>query len=215
MNFSEARMNMVESQVRPNGITDPRIIDAMAGVHREDFVPAARKNIAYLDGHILLRDGRYLMEPMAFGRLVHAAAIKPTDKVLIVGAATGYGAAVVSQLAAETTALECDPELAAAARANLAEASHVRVVEGVLAAGSPSHGPFDVIILEGRVTEIPQTLLTQLADGGRAVAAIGGGNSCAIKVISFADGTCSSRSLFDASVHELPGFPLVRPAFVF
>ena len=105
-NFAAARHNMVESQVRPNGITDHRIIDAMAAVKREDFVPAERKTIAYLDEDVLLKDGRYLIEPMAFARMIHLALIRPTDRVLVVGAATGYGARIISMLAKSVVALE-------------------------------------------------------------------------------------------------------------
>ncbi len=111
-NFAAARHNMVESQVRPNGITDHRIIDAMAQVKREDFVPAERKTIAYLDEDVQLKEGRFLIEPMAFARMIHLALIKPTDRVLVVGAGTGYGAKVISMLAKSVVALESDPDLA-------------------------------------------------------------------------------------------------------
>ncbi len=134
-NFAAARHNMVESQVRPNGITDHRIIDAMAQVKREDFVPPERKAIAYLDDDVQLKEGRFLIEPMAFARMIHLALIKPTDKVLVVGAGTGYGARVISMLAKSVVALESDPDLLALARGFLAGAGNVEVVEGTLAAG--------------------------------------------------------------------------------
>ena len=129
-NYAAARHNMVESQVRPNGITDHRIIDAMAQVKREDFVPAERKTIAYLDEDVQLKEGRFLIEPMAFARMIHLALIKPTDRVLVVGAGTGYGAKVISMLAKSVVALESDPELLALARGFLAGAENIEVVEG-------------------------------------------------------------------------------------
>ena len=155
---------MVESQVRPNGITDHRIIDAMARVKREDFVPAERKTIAYLDEDVLLKDGRYLIEPMAFARMIHLALIKPTDRVLVVGAATGYGAKVISMLAQSVVALESDGELADLARHHLADCDTVQVVEGPLAAGHAAGAPYDVILVEGRIAAVPDSLFGQLAN---------------------------------------------------
>src|SRR6185436_12168162 len=133
--FAAARHNMVESQVRPNGITDHRIIDAMALVEREAFVPDERRTIAYLDEDVELKEGRFLIEPMAFARMIHLALIKPTDRVLVVGAGTGYGAKVIAMLAKSVVALESDSELAGFAREFLAGATNVEVVEGNLAAG--------------------------------------------------------------------------------
>src|SRR5204863_6500274 len=169
-NFAAARHNMVESQVRPNGITDHRIIDAMAQVKREDFVPAERKTIAYLDEDVQLKEGRFLIEPMAFARMIHLALIKPTDKVLVVGAGTGYGAKVISMLAKSVVALESDADLLALARGFLAGTGNVEVVEGGLAAGHAAGAPYDVIIVEGRITAVPESLFAQLANEGLVVA---------------------------------------------
>ena len=160
--FAAARHNMVESQVRPNGITDHRIIDAMALVEREAFVPDERRTIAYLDEDVLLKDGRYLIEPMAFARMIHLALIKPTDRVLVVGAATGYGAKVISMLAQSVVALESDAGLADLARRHLADCDSVQIVEGPHAAGHAAGAPYDVIIIEGRIVAIPDSLFGQL-----------------------------------------------------
>jgi protein-L-isoaspartate(D-aspartate) O-methyltransferase len=214
-NFAAARHNMVESQVRPNGITDHRIIDAMAQVKREDFVPAERKTIAYLDVDVQLKEGRFLIEPMAFARMIHLALIKPTDKVLVVGAGTGYGARVIGMLAKSVVALESDPDLLALARGFLAGAANVEVVEGSLAAGHAAGAPYDVIIVEGRIAAVPESLFAQLANEGRIVAAVGNTDVSKMQIATLADGHRSSRSAFDVSVAPLPGFVVEKAAFVF
>jgi protein-L-isoaspartate(D-aspartate) O-methyltransferase len=219
-NYAMARHNMVESQVRPNGITDHRIIDAMAAVKREDFVPDARKSIAYLDEDVLLKSGargqaRYLIEPMAFARMVHLATIKPTDSVLMIGVGSGYGAKVVAELAQTVVGLESDGELAQLATVRAADCANVRIVQGSLSAGHGSAGPYDVILIEGRIGQIPDGLFAQLKSGGRIVAAIGEGDVSKITVASLNDGHRSERSAFDVSIAPLPGFDVTRPEFVF
>lgn len=214
-NFTAARHNMVESQVRPNGITDHRIIDAMAQVKREDFVPAERKTIAYLDDDVQLKEGRFLIEPMAFARMIHLALIKPTDKVLVVGAGTGYGARVIAMLAKSVVALESDPDLLALAKGFLAGAGNVEVVEGSLAAGHAAGAPYDVIIVEGRIAAVPESLFAQLANEGRIVAAVGNADVSKMQIATLADGHRSSRSAFDVSIAPLPGFVVEKAAFVF
>ncbi len=219
--YAAARLNMIESQVRPNGITDRRIITAMETLAREDFVPESRRSLAYMDEDVPLdpadraQGPRALIEVMAFARMLQQALIKPTDKVLVVGAGTGYGTAVISQLAASVVALECDAGLAAEARRNLAHLPNVKLIEGPLAAGAPSEQPFDVIILEGRAEEIPQALLDQLADDGRLVAVVGEAEISQARVYSRSGGAIAVRQAFDASVAALPGFKKKKPAFVF
>lgn len=214
-NFAAARHNMVESQVRPNGITDHRIIDAMAEVKREDFVPAERKAIAYLDEDVQLKEGRFLIEPMAFARMIHLALIKPTDRVLVVGAGTGYGAKIISMLAKSVVALESDPDLHALAMGFLAGAENIEVVEGNLAAGHGAGAPYDVIIVEGRIAAVPESLFAQLANEGRIVAAVGNTDVSKMQIATLTDGHRSSRSAFDVSVAPLPGFVIEKAAFVF
>jgi len=206
---------MVESQVRPNGITDHRIIDAMAQVKREDFVPAERKTIAYLDEDVQLKEGRFLIEPMAFARMIHLALIKPTDKVLVVGAGTGYGAKVIAMLAKSVVALESDPDLFGLARGFLAGAGNAEVVEGSLAAGHAAGAPYDVIIVEGRIAAVPESLFAQLANEGRIVAAVGNTDVSKMQIAILTDGHRSSRSAFDVSIAALPGFVVEKAAFVF
>jgi protein-L-isoaspartate(D-aspartate) O-methyltransferase len=218
--FAMARHNMVESQVRPNGITDHRIIDAMAAVAREDFVPDGRKAIAYLDEDILIKSGvageaRYLMEPMAFARMAHLASIKPTDRVLVVGAGTGYGAKIVSMLASSVVALESDVELTAFMKAALSASGNIKVVEGKLAAGCVTDSPYDVILVEGRIDAVPDSLFNQLGAEGRIVAAIGAADVSKVHILTVNDGNRSSRPAFDASISPLPGFELAKAPFVF
>ncbi|MBC8035905.1 MAG: protein-L-isoaspartate O-methyltransferase [Rhizobiales bacterium] len=218
LNFVAAREAMVESQVRPNGITDRRIIDAMASIAREDFVPEACKAVAYMDEDIPLNTGpvpRYLIEAMAFARLVQLAEIKPTDKVLHVGVATGYGAAVLARLAMDVTAVESDAALAAQARHNLRSIANVSIVEGPLAEGAKSRGPFDVIVVEGRVGEMPQSLIDQASDGGRIVAVLGEGDVAKAQLWVIHGKTTARRPAFDATVAALPGFERRRAPFIF
>lgn len=213
--FNIARANMVESQVRPNGITDHRIIAAMAEIPRENFVPASRRDIAYVDDDLEIADGRYLTEPMIFARLVQLAEIRPEDRVLHVGAASGYGTAVLARLAARVVALESDAGLAAMARDNLAGDKSVSVAEGPLVEGRKAEGPFDVIVIEGRVAEVPEALLAQLADGGRLVAVVGEGEPAKASIWTVKGKARGLRTAFDAAIPALPGFGKKQPAFVF
>lgn len=219
--FAAARLNMIESQVRPNGITDRRIIAAMEVIPRERFVPESRAAIAYVDEDVPLNAAdpvagpRALIEAMAFARMLQHAAIRPGDKVLVVGAGTGYGASVIAALADKVVALESDPALVKAAHANLAGLAHVKVVEGPLEAGVAADKPFDVILLEGRVEDVPQPLLDQLAEGGRLVAVVGSSEVAQACVFTRSHSVMAMRQVFDASITALPGFRKKTPAFVF
>ena len=248
--FTAARLNMIESQVRPNGITDRRIIAAMERIPRELFVPESRRAVAYMDEDVPLEPAsgqpRALIESMAFARMLQHAAVKPTDKLLIIGAGTGYGAAVTASLAAATVALECDPGLATDARRNLEGTANVKLVEGPLEAGVPAararaaagrptlrgrgkvrlrkvplqagvpaDAPYDVIVAEGRVEEVPQALIDQLADGGRLVAVVGEADMAQAVVHTRSGTAIAVRQVFDASIAALPGMKKKKPAFVF
>src|SRR5690606_26313879 len=145
--------NMVESQVRPNRVTDPRIVMAMLELPRENFVPKPLRGIAYVDEDVHIGGGRYLMEPMVLARLIQAAQIGPDDVVLEIGTGSGYGAAVLSRLASTVVALESDPELAKMATRSLGELSidNVAVVEGPLTKGYPAQAPYNAIVFSGGV----------------------------------------------------------------
>jgi len=216
MDFAAARHNMVECQVRPNAVTDTRLLDALAEIPREAFVPKARQGIAYVDEAVAVADGRYLMEPMVLGRLLQIADIAEDAVVLDIGCATGYSAAVLSRLANTVVALECDPGLAAQATETLAGLSidTVAVVEGPLDAGYAKQGPYDVILLDGAVAQIPDVIRDQIADGGRLVGIVDDGRVGKGTVLANYAGVFSSRQIFDAGTPALPGFA-AAPAFQF
>lgn len=217
MDFASARNNMVENQIRTNRVTDTRVIDALASVPREAFVPEAAKGIAYFDGDIDLGGGRRLLEPQVLARLLQAAAIQPSEVVLDVGCATGYSAAVIAKLASTVVALESDKGLAGRATALLAEqgVDNVAVVEGSLAEGDRVHGPYDAIIVEGGIAELPAALTAQLADRGRLVAVFMGPGEVPHATLTLRVGeTLTTRTLFEAPARPLPGFAK-RPGFVF
>ena len=219
--YDTARANMVENQVRPNRVTDVRVLAAMAAIPRERFVPEKFAGIAYVDEDIAVGDGRYLMEPMVLGRLLQAAAISPTDVVLDIGCATGYSTAVLARLADTVVAVESDTELAEIAIALMTEldADNTAVVTGEHVEGYAKQAPYDVIVVEGAVDEVPRALSDQLVEGGRLVAVVTGSDEGANRVgratlLRREQGALSSRVLFDAAVPPLPGFAVDR-GFVF
>ncbi len=222
IDYVVSRQNMIESQVRPNGITDSRLIDAMAAVPRERFVPQPMMSLAYMDEDVPLATGihgrkRFLMEPMAFARLVQAAAIQPGDIVLDVGCGTGYSTAVLSRLAQLVVALEEDQALAEAANENAArlELNNAAVFNASMTDGHAGEAPYNVIIINGRVEEIPAKLLGQLADGGRLVAVVGRSDTAQAMVHTRSGDVFASNYAFDASIPVLPGFEAADPGFVF
>jgi protein-L-isoaspartate(D-aspartate) O-methyltransferase len=216
IDFAAARRTMVDGQVRPSDVTDPRLLAALLEVPRERFVPAARAAMAYLDLDVPVGEGpggRRLLKPMVFAKLIQMAEIGETDRVLDVGCATGYSAAVLARLGGPVVALEEDAALARQANETL-DASRVTVVSGSLAAGWPSGGPYDAIVVEGATEIVPEVLLRQLKEGGRLVCVLGRGPACKAKLYRMFQGEFSGRAMFDASAPELPGFAK-PPAFVF
>ncbi|MCO5163668.1 MAG: protein-L-isoaspartate O-methyltransferase [Mesorhizobium sp.] len=214
--FAGLRTKMVDGQVRTTDVTSLPLLDALLSVPREEFVPAARKSLAYIDEDLEISPGRYLMEPSPFARIVQLADIQPGDFVLDVGAGSGYSAAVLSKLAGSVVALEQDSALAAKAQSVLSALGYdtVAVVEGVLADGYPAQAPYDVIVLEGAVETIPHALFDQLKDGGRLVAVEGYGNSGVVRVYVKHGSSVSARRAFNAAVKPLPGFNNI-PSFEF
>lgn len=220
--FSELRIKMVDGQVRTTDVTDAAILDAMLTVPREAFVDEKRRPLAYIDEDIEIappRPGlaaRYLMEPSPFAKLVQLADIGARDHVLDVGVGTGYSSAVVSRLAASVVALESDAELAARARTLLAETGHgnVTVAVGKLEEGHKAAAPYDVILIEGAVGQLPETLLAQLREGGRLTVVEGHGNAGVARLYVKNGGSITGRRAFNAAVKPLPGFERT-PAFEF
>jgi len=216
MDFQAARKAMVDSQLRPNRLTDDRIADAMLTLPREKFLPKSLAGVAYVDEDIHLGNGRYVMEPMVLARMLQVAGIGPTDTVLHVGCATGYASAVMAMLAGTVVALESDSELAATATELLAELqiANAAVVEGDLAKGLADQGPYDLILVEGAVSSVPQALVDQIADGGQLLAIVRGNGVGVATLYRRENGVVGHRALFDAATPVLPGFE-ARKAFVF
>lgn len=161
------RHAMVASQLRTNSVSDVRVVEAMARLPRESFVPEEHREIAYRDTLLPLGGGRRQNSPLATGRLLTEAQIRATDHVLLVGAAGGYAAAVLAEMAASVVALDEDAALLTIARAALSDAGNVTLVEGPLAAGWAAAGPYDVIVIDGAVEHVSDALVAQLKDGGR------------------------------------------------
>jgi protein-L-isoaspartate(D-aspartate) O-methyltransferase len=168
--FEAMRHAMVASQLRTNAVNDARVVAAMALVPREAFLPADVAALAYRDTAVPLAHGRAQNVPIATGKLLTAAELRADDRVLLIGAAGGYTAAVLAELVAEVVAVEVDPTLAAAARTALAACSNVTLVEGALEAGHAAGAPYDVLFVDGSVEQLPDTLIAQVKVGGRAVA---------------------------------------------
>lgn len=214
VDFATQRLKMVDGQVRTTDVTRLEIIDAMLAVPREDFVPAQRRALSYIDEDLEIapaaggRPPRFLMEASPFAKLLQMADIRPTDFVLDVGAGTGYGAAILSRIASSVVALESDPALAEHATTALQRLGYdnVAVVSGALTEGYASQGPYDVIVVEGAVDDVPQALLDQLKDHGRLVAVVGRGNSGAARLYVRDGAYVSGRPVFNAAVQPLPGF---------
>lgn len=216
------RHNMVESQIRPSDVTDRRIIRAMTDLPREAFVPAQHRAVAYMDNPvplILSANGqvqRAMLPPRTQAKMIQLAALESGQAAMVVGAGTGYAAAVLARLARKVVAVEVDQGMADRAKATFAaeKITNATVAAGPLMAGSRNDGPFDAILVEGAVTEAPQELLDQLKEGGRLVAIVPTGATGKVTIWTRSHGTYTSREVFDATAGILPGFER-KPAFTF
>jgi protein-L-isoaspartate(D-aspartate) O-methyltransferase len=224
IDFARRRLTMVETQIRPNEVTDPHLLAALRALPRERFVPRERRQLAYMDECIEVFpsvDGapaRFLLAPMVLARLVQLACVEPDDMVLDVGCATGYSTAVLAALGRSVTGLEPEPELAHVARGALLALgiSNADIAEGPLGSGYPEAGPYDVILLNGSVPAPPDNLMAQLSEGGRLVAVLSSGTGIGTQGKAWlfvrVGREVSGVPHFDAGAKPLAGF-LVEPSF--
>ena len=206
--FAQRRITMVDTQVRPSDVTSFRILDAMLSVPRELFVPSEQEDAAYAGVNVLIGRGRVVLAPRTMAKLLQAADIQPDELVLDVGAGLGYSSALAACMAEAVIALEEDAELAREAEGALSEASadNVAVINGALADGASKHGPYDVVLIEGAVQDIPDALVDQLKEGGR-IAAIFLEGALGTARVGYKDGKgVSWRFAFNATAPVLPGF---------
>ena len=207
--FAAAREAMVECQLRPQGVTDEGVLLAMGSVAREKFLPRHTQPVAYVDRAVAMSPGRFLPAPAVLGQLLTQMLPQPGQRALVVGAGTGYSAAVLKAIRLEVTALESDPDLAAHAR-DLG----IEIVEGPLDAAWKKGAPYDQILIDGAVEHIPEAIIKQLADGGRLGAALLDRGVTRLVIGRAGGGAFGYLSIGDAGVPVLPGFTRPR-AFTF
>jgi protein-L-isoaspartate(D-aspartate) O-methyltransferase len=214
--FAEARNNMVDSQVRPNKVNDPRIISAMRRLPRERFLPAHLASLAYADEDVRLGGGRVLLEPMIIARLVQLLAVADGERALVVAAGPGYGSALLASCGARVTALDDDAALLALARSALSEfAPSVSLVSGPLAAGWPAGAPYNVILIEGAISNIPPMIGEQLRkEAGRLATVWTGSGAGGDAVLAEATVTgLRMQAMFNCTTAPIPSLAS-SPGFV-
>ena len=208
--FDAARKAMIDSQIRPNKVIDEAVIAAFATVPREEFVPKSLQDVAYVDEDITLPGGRYMVEAMIMGRMIQSLELKPSDNVLLIGAATGYSAAILSHHCASVIAIDNRTAAVEKAQDNLnkLEIGNVAVLKSKLIEGYPDEGPYDAIIIEGGVETMPDALLAQLANDGRAVAVWRTSPRAQgeASIWTKSAGVATRRALFNAHVPTLTEF---------
>lgn len=207
--FVAAREAMVESQLRPQGVTDPAVLRAMASIERERFLPKHARPLAYADRGVAIGEGRFIAAPSVLGQLLTQMSLEPGQRALVIGAGTGYSAAILSAAGLQVTALESSAELAKVARSN-----KIKVIEGSLEAGHDGGAPYDRILIDGAVEYIPDAIVDQLAEGGRLGAGLVDRGVVRLIIGRKAGGAFGYLSIGDAGVPVLPGFTRPR-AFTF
>jgi len=211
MDLNQARFNMIEQQIRPWEVLDPQVLALLSVVHREDFVPLAQKALAFVDMEIPLgaASNQVMLAPRVQARLLQDLAVQKTDKVLDIGTGSGFMAALLAHQAAQVLSLEMDAALAAQAQANLQKAgiSNVTVRQADGSQGAAADGPFDVILLNGSVAEVPANLLQQLAVGGRLAAIVGDEPMMRATLITrTSDSSWTTTEPWDCNAPRLSGF---------
>jgi protein-L-isoaspartate(D-aspartate) O-methyltransferase len=199
--FRAAREAMIESQLRPQGVTDPAVLAAMGRIERERFIPSHTRPLAYVDRSVSIGSGRFLSAPAVLGQLLTQMKPEPGQSALVIGAGTGYSAAVLIDMGLHVVALESDPALVAEARE-----LGVAVTEGQMEAGLAAKAPYSQILIDGAVETIPQAIVDQLADGGRLGAAIVDRGITRLVIGRKAGDAFGTLSIGDAGVPSLPGF---------
>lgn len=208
--FEAMRHAMVASQLRTNAVNDPRVVEAMAKVPREAFLPPEHRAIAYRDTLLPLVGGRRHNSPLATGRLITEAQVQTNDHVLLVGAAGGYAAAVLALLAKSVVALEEEDALVAVARAGLAGEAKVELVQGPLNAGWPAGAPYDLLVIDGAVENVPDALVEQVKIGGRVVTGVIDRGVTRLAKGRRTEGGFGLLDFLDIECAELPGFRRLR-----
>ncbi|SDK44696.1 protein-L-isoaspartate O-methyltransferase family protein [Paracoccus chinensis] len=212
IDYQERRTMMVDTQVRPNDVTKYNVIAAMLEIPREEFVPDSRRDVAYVGENIEIARGRVVLEPRTIAKMIDALDLQPTELVLNLAAGYGYTAAVLGRLAQAVVAVEEDAEMAAEATRRLAGigADNVAVVQGPLAAGHKAEAPYDAILIEGAIEELPDSLAEQLAEGGRIITLFLDATVGVVRSGVKLDGVITWRYAFNAGAPVLPGFRRVR-----
>jgi len=208
MNIEQARFNMIEQQIRPWEVLDPQVLDLLFVVKREDFAPAAYRNLAFADMEIPLGSGQVMLAPKIEAKLLQELAIKKADKVLEIGTGSGYMAALLAARADHVVSVESRPELAETAKQNLARAgvANVTVETGNGINGWSARGPYDAIVVSGSVPTVPAALLKQLRVGGRLALIVGEAPVMEAQLITcIADGVYNTVNLFETVVQPLDG----------
>lgn len=204
------RHAMVASQLRTNAVSDARVVAVMARVPREEYLPGEASTMAYRDTALPLGRGRFQNVPIATGRLLTEALLQAEDRVLLIGAAGGYTAAVLAEIVSSVTAVESDSALAEFARTALAGRANVTLVEAPLEAGAPADAPYDVLFIDGATEHLPDALLAQVKPGGRVVGGIADRGITRLAAGRKTEGGFALLPFADIDCVPLPGFARVK-----
>ena len=219
MNYQAARTNMVDGQIHPSGVVNPDLLTAFENTPREEFVPKDRRAIAYYDEEIALGDDRFMIEPLILSKMLQELDPSEDQIVLDIGGTTGYTAAILSPIVSTVIALEEDAALQKQAQKiwNKLDLCNIVAVEGKLKDGDPKNAPFDIIVINGAVAEIPQNICEQLTEGGHLITVLKASGKTmgqVVKVRALGNSRFSTTTLFDAGASYLPGYE-PKPTFSF